>query len=373
MNKDVLFVCTYGDFLTSFELSNISIYQKMGYRVHCACNFEDKDKNQKNEILLEKGCILHNISFVRTPCIQMITNLIQLENIIKRYNINVVDCHNAVCGVIARIAAKRAKIRKVVYTPHSFFFYKGCPLKNKIIYKPIEMLLAKYTDLLILINNEDYQIGLKMKLRGKAIYVPGIGINMEKILNAKSEATIRNEYNIPDENLLFVSIGELNANKNHESVIRALAMLNEKKFTYIICGMGDLKEYLISVIKECKLEKNVILAGYRTDVFLILKEADAFIFPSFREGLSASLMEAMTCGKYCICSKIKGNVDLINGENGMLFNPANVEEIYECINKFINNSKQYKQIGLSNTNEIEKYDINNVRDIMVKVYNEFLD
>ena len=82
---------------------------------------------------------------------------------------DIIHCHTPVGGVLTRLAARsyREKGTKVIYTAHGFHFYKGAPLLNWIIYYPIEKYLAKYTDTLITINQEDYQLA-KNKFNKKA-------------------------------------------------------------------------------------------------------------------------------------------------------------------------------------------------------------
>ena len=67
-------------------------------------------------------------------------------------------------------------------------------------------------------------------------------------------------------------------------------------FSYDICGEGTLKEELTQLIKQYGLENQVRLLGYRDDVHRLLAESDIFVFPSFREGLPVSVMEAMATG-----------------------------------------------------------------------------
>ena len=126
----------------------------------------------------------------------------------------------------------------------------------------------------------------------------------------------------------MLSIGELNKNKNHEIVIRALADLNNRNIKYVICGQGNLKEYLKKLAEDLGVQKQVYLLGYRTDVIDICKSADLFVFPSKREGLSVALMEAMACGLPCVVSKIRGNIDLINPERSGKVIPFN------CVNSW---------------------------------------
>ena len=123
--KKVLFICTFGDFLVSFEQSNISIYQSLGYEVHCAANFDDKIFNKNKDILINKGILIHNIPFKRKPWnLSVIKNYFLLKKLVKKYKFDVLDIHNAVCGVIGRLVGKKCNVKKIVYTPHSFFFFK---------------------------------------------------------------------------------------------------------------------------------------------------------------------------------------------------------------------------------------------------------
>jgi len=169
-----------------------------------------------------------------------------------------------------------------------------------------------------------------------------------------------------------LSVGELNSNKNHESVIRALSKIEFKQYKYFICGLGSKEDYLKKLIKQMNLQDNVFLIGYRDDVISLMKECDAFVFPSFREGLSVALMESMATGKYVICSQIKGNEDLISSKSGEMFNPNNIEEIKRCLLHLFNNKNKCIKSGLLNKEIIKKYDIQNVHGIMVREYAKYI-
>ena len=91
-------------------------------------------------------------------------------------------------GVVARLAAKKARKAgtRVIYTAHGFHFYKGAPLKNWLLFYPVEKHLAKYTDTLITINDEDFERAKKKfeKRCHDIEYVPGVGVD-EKKFNKK--------------------------------------------------------------------------------------------------------------------------------------------------------------------------------------------
>ena len=373
---NILFLATYGDFLATFELSNIMLWQELGCTVHCASNFSNENYNLKTSKLDEIGVIRHEIEFKRNPF--KIENLMaykQLIGLIQQEKIDVVDCHNAVVGVFARLAASRCKLNKVVYTPHSFFFYEGCPTKNKLIYKSVETYMSRKTDLLVSINKEDYAASIKMPLRGKALYVPGVGVDTKKIFNTpRKRESYCAEFGFPKDSIIFASVGELIHRKNHATAIKAFAEANISNAFYVICGIGELTDELSCLIHDLHLENKVKLLGYRLDAKEIMKAADVFVFPSYQEGLPVALMEAMACGLPCIASRIRGNVDLIDeNKGGLFFEPDDLRKLKEQMITVANAPEKRIQWGKYNQIRIKEFDIENVRTIMRREYSELLN
>ena len=167
--------------------------------------------------------------------------------------------------------------------------------------------------------------------------------------------------------LILLSVGELNKNKNHEAVLQALSKLKDKNFIYLICGRGVLKEYLERKIQELHLENKAKLLGYRIDVIEILKTADLFIFPSKREGLPVSVIEAMACNLPLIASNVRGNRDLIAKEN--LFEPDDVTALTNLIKKQLDviATDGLKKVTYIN---LEQYSLKNVLKQMAEIYTD---
>ena len=200
-------------------------------------------------------------------------------------------------------------------------------------------------------------------------YVPGVGIDVNKFANpGVTKEQKREELGIPQDAKLLISVGELNKNKNHETVIRAIKDLD---VYYIIAGRGDLHDYLQYLIDELNLSDRVKLLGQRTDVAELYVAADIFVFPSFREGLPVSLMEAMAAGLPCITSKIRGNVDLIvENEGGFLCSPAGADAFAEAIDNFCNNSELKEKMSTFNLKYVKNFDISVVEEEIEKIYKE---
>ncbi len=175
-----------------------------------------------------------------------------------------------------------------------------------------------------------------------------------------------------DEYKIILSVGELNQNKNHASAIRALAQMRDKKWRYYICGKGKLYQSLQNLIQNLNLSNRVYLLGYQTNVADLYRCADLFLFPSFREGLSVSLMEAIAARVPVACSQIRGNVDLV--EDG-LFDPHSIKDIQSIVEKMLYcySKEKIATIVERNSKNIEKFSIRTVEKKAYQIYKIFLD
>ena len=195
-------------------------------------------------------------------------------------------------------------------------------------------------------------------------YVPGVGIDISKFGGSTvGKAEKRTELGLPQDAKVLFSIGELNANKNHETVIRAIA---NTELYYIIAGRGDLQVHLTEVIDSLGMSERVRLLGFRKDVKELFEAADVFVFPSFREGLSVSVMESMASGLPVACSKIRGNTDLIDENGGFWFNPASAEDCKKAIDSVL--ASDSKSLGEYNKKKIESFSVENVCRMLKVLY-----
>lgn len=375
--KTVLVITSVASMVDQFLFPTLELFQNMEYEVHVACNFE-KGNTCSDERVLElksklrdRNILYHQIDFARevSKVSENIRAYKEVYKLVSDHKYDLIHCHSPIGGLIARLAARNVRKNgtKVFYTAHGFHFYKGAPLKNWLLYYPVEKLCAHFTDVLITINQEDYALAQK-KMKAKRVeYVPGVGIDLTKFGQvAVDKSAKRKELGIPEDAMLLLSVGELNKNKNHETVIRAIKDLD---VYYIIAGKGDLQEHLQSVIDELGLTNRVKLIGFRSDITELCAAADLFVFPSFREGLSRSLMEAMASGLPCVVSNIRGNADLIeDGKGGFLCTSASAEEFAAVLQELLQNAALRQKMGKNNRQKIKKFDVSVVENKMRKIY-----
>lgn len=366
--KKMLMVSTVPSMIGQFNMNNISMLLELGYEVHVACDWNDRSVwtiekiNALKKQLNNLGVKYHQIDYSRSMfrITKHLKSYKQTLDLVTKNQYDFIHCHTPIASVIARLVCKKTNT-KCVYTAHGFHFYKGAPIQNWIIFYPIEKWLSKYTDILITINKEDYKRAKDNFYMNRLEYIPGVGIDIDYIKSITiDKAQLKQNLKIPKDNVVIISVGELSKRKNHEIVIKALK--NKKNVTYVICGQGNLEEYLNNLAKEYNVDLKLL--GFRNDRLELIKMSDIFAFPSLQEGLPVALMEALAIGIPCVASKIRGNVDLIKeGKNGELFNLDSVQSLQLKFEKVFNLLNKYNCIS-----DMEKYSISNIYQQMMKIY-----
>lgn len=355
--KKALIVTTVSGFVPQFEMNNVQILQEMGYEVHYASNFQNVSFGTDNSRLDGTGIVRHQVDFARSP-FQWKENsnaCRQLKELFREQHFELVHCHTPVGAALARVMARpyRKQGTKVIYTAHGFHFYKDAPLQYWLLFYPVERFLARYTDVLITLNEEDFERAKRFCRRKKTQVerISGVGIDTayfagETLKLGEREGIRRNtreSLGVSEDTKVFLSVGELIPRKNHTEVIECFrtymlkekfAKVHDKKFAgrlgtvfesmgqtpwhYFICGQGVLKEDLQKQIDESGLSEQITLLGYRTDIRELLYASDVFVFPSRQEGLPVALMEAAAAGLELVATDIRGNREIVKkGHSGI--------------------------------------------------------
>ncbi len=375
--KRVLMVASVVSMIESFNRDNIRILQEMGYEVHVATNFEwgsmySKEKITRiRESLQREGVSMFQIDFERD--IKKINRHVkafqQLKDVLSQQTYEFIHCHSPIGGVIGRLVARQTET-PCMYTAHGFHFFRGSPSLNWLLYYPVERTLAHLTDTLVTVNQEDYERALTFKT-SHTFRIPGIGVDtnrIEQISINRSEK--RNNLGVyQDSDFVLLSVGELNENKNHETIIRAIATLKDRNVQYWIAGTGDSKERLERMIIELELKEQVHLLGFREDVFEVMKAADCFVFPSRREGLGMAALEAMAAGLPLITSNVHGINDYsVEGVTGYKCAPDDIAGFARAIQMMRIDLKVAQQMGSNNIKTAKSYDIEQSKIEMRRIY-----
>jgi len=364
--KKIAYVASVNVHFKAFHLPHLKSFKDKGFQVTTV---------SKDDTLLDCCDKSYQVPIERSPFnISNIKAYKMLKKIFSEEKFDIIHCHTPVASILTRLAARKVRGNgtKVIYTAHGFHFFKGAPIINWLIYFPIEWICSFFTDGLITINMEDYRFAKKYLHAKKTYYVNGVGIDTEKY-KGKSAKSKKELFGIDEDSIVLLSVGELNSNKNHEVVLKAMAEINNPNIYYFVAGIGELKDYLENIAKELGVSNNFQLLGYRKDIKELLEYSDVFCFPSLREGLPVSVMEAMAMGVPCIVSKIRGNTDLIRDKiNGIVVEKNEPESYAEAMKLLINDNNLQKSMSENNINDIKKFEIDNVHEQMTEIYDEIL-
>lgn len=350
--KKVLYVAHLQSHLRNFHYWYLRHLKSKEFLVYVATHIDNEE-----ELSFLDGYF--DIPFERNPFkTSNIRAYFKLRALIKELNFDIVHCHTPVAGILTRLAA-RNYCPCVFYTAHGFHFYHGAPAINWLIYFPIEWMASFFTAVLFTMNHEDYQSAKRFFRHPKIEYIHGAGFDPNRYTHIS-----RN-----DDEIHMVSVGELNVNKNHMAVLQAMVKLNNPHLHYTIAGSGNLEEHLREFSNSHGLSNNVHLLGFCHDIPSLLQSADFFVFPSKREGLPVSVMEAMAAGLPCVVSDIRGNHDLIDSKGGILVTPDS-EGMYVGINKMISIQAQWESMGKYNVLKVQNFSQTIVQNELDRFYME---
>lgn len=381
--KKALMIASVASMIDQFNMDNIALLEQLGCRVDVAANFLEGSNTSDQRVaafrreLEEAGRRCHQTDIPRSifKVGSILRSLRQVKALCQAERYDIIHCHSPIGGVVARLAAAKSRKQgtKVIYTAHGFHFYRGSPRKNWLLFYPMERLCARFTDLLITINREDYALAKAKMQAGRVVYVPGVGLDTKAFSGETDPAALRGELGLAPNDRVILSVGELSRRKNHRVVLEAVAKLADPTVHYLICGIGPEEEKLLVLAKALGVEKQLHLLGYRRDIPQILAAADIYAFPSLQEGLPVALMEAMAAGKAVVASDIRGNDDLLAGQpGGVLLDARDAEGFAQALGKLLSDPEGRGEMGNANRLRIRGFDRSVVNAQMQALYQELL-
>ncbi|RFA33377.1 glycosyltransferase family 1 protein [Virgibacillus dokdonensis] len=372
----ILYVTTISNTVNAFLIPHIKLLIDEGHQVDVAFNI----KRDPSYNLIEFGCKIHNIEFQRSPFkIDNIKAYKQLKKLILNEGYDLIHTHTPLASFITRTVCKNMVDIKIIYTAHGFHFFKGAPLKNWFFYYPIEKLTARWTDVIITMNNEDFLAAqkFKMKMKDSVYMIHGVGIEVNSLSesNGNEREKLRKKYGLNTNEFVLFYAAELNYNKHQDLLIMAIKILKKEmsNIKLLLAGTGRLKKKYEDLIRKHNLQDNIELLGYRNDVPHLLKVADVVVASSRREGLPVNVLEAMAMGVPIIATKTRGHVDLICDKfNGYLVDKDNANDFAYAIKKLYN-SKELRLKFIKNSYfKLKEYDQLNVLNELKYIYENIL-
>ncbi len=262
--------------------------------------------------------------------------VIHLLFYIRKNRINVILSQSIKPNQLAVIVAKLSKIPVFVFVHSTMAFVDNRSKWDPRVYlnRVLNIIIYRLADLVIAISSEIKEIihkSLRLKNSKIIIIKSGIIFNDDKF----RPANLLKEFPQSKNKIKIIAVGRLVSLKGFEILIKAIAEINrkgERNFFTLIVGKGEDRIRLEKLISALNINEQVKLLGLRNDVIPLMISADIFIMPSYYEGLSIAMIEAMACSLSIIASDAPGVGSHIKPyENGILFKVGCHRSLAGCI------------------------------------------
>ena len=301
----------------------------------------------------------------------------QMKRYLNGRDYDLILTNEPVMGMVTRFAAskKRRSGCKVIYFAHGFHFWRGAPALNWMLFYPLEKLASYFTDTIVTMNREDFELAKKSFGSAEIKYIHGIGINLSEFEFSKEKREKkRKELGVSEGDVMIFSANELTKRKNVFLALEAVKLLVSGGMTnikYFIRGQGPLQKEMQEYINNNKLQENVFLLGYGKDIAEMDSAADVFLFTSKQEGLPVAVMEAMAQELPCVVSDIRGVTDLIqNGSGGYVCRLKDAQGFADAVKRVISEGGRGSSLTSGNSQKLADYEISSVSRSIINILQE---
>ncbi|KAA6450732.1 glycosyltransferase family 4 protein [Bacillus swezeyi] len=371
MPGTVLFCATVDYHFKAFHLPYLKWFKEQGWNVHVAA---------KGSMPLPFVDKKYDIDIKRSPL--RASNLAayrDLARIMDENQYSLIHCHTPMGGVMARLAARKMRKlgTKVIYTAHGFHFCNGAPLKNWLLYYPIEKGLSSLTDCLITINEEDFLLakGLRKAMRTEKIH--GIGVDTERFqpVDKEEKQRLRKKYHLNEDDFILIYPAELNVNKNQSLLIEAAALLKDRmpNIKLVFAGKGQMEKEYRRLAEQKGIAANIRFAGFQKEIHEWIQLADVSVASSIREGLGMNLLEGMAAGKPAVATDNRGHREVIkDGINGFLIPQGDAGIFSDRLLCLYHSADLQKQMGEAGRRTAAAYSQKRTVKEMADIYSSFM-
>jgi glycosyltransferase involved in cell wall biosynthesis len=198
------------------------------------------------------------------------------------------------------------------------------------------------------------------------------GIPMEQ-LDIVGQAPL-SDFDIPSGRQVILYVGRFDKGKNIENMLAALSIIqNEESITAVLAGDGPLKQVIRQTINRLGISDQVILPGFVSNPWALMKRADAFVFVSEFEGFPNVVIEAMACSCPLVVSDIPAHREFLDEQCALLVNPGCPEKISEALQGVLSDTTGARARAKIAYEKVAQWSIDSVANRVEGVYRDVLD
>lgn len=258
---------------------------------------------------------------------------LQLRRILRRQRYDIVHTHTSKAGIIGRAAARSTRTPTVVHTVHGFSYREETPATLKRAANLVERVASSWCDAVVPVANylSDAYARFSIAPPSKIVTIPN-GVPDSSLVTGSRER-VGTEFSISPDRPLWVCQGRLAAFKGLEVLLKTLAVSRVRSLRplLLIAGGGPLRDDLSRLARELGVDDMATFTGYRSDIDDLVSAADLVVLPSFREGLSVAVLEAMSAGAAIITTTIPANREATGDNAARLVPPGDAEALADAL------------------------------------------
>lgn len=356
----LLMTASVWEHIRHFHLPYLNCFHQLGWEIHVGCaGIPEEFPIIDNLINLPFEKSVFSVANFRA--------MYMLRKLIRTEKYDLIITHTTLAAFFTRIAVKKLNVRpRLVNVMHGYLFDDETSFTAKFLYCMAEKITAPETDLLLTMNQWDFDFAQRSKLSKRIESIPGMGVDYAKLNNYPEESreSLRVSMGIPLNSMVLIYVAEFSERKRQHILIKAMTRL-PKEIVLVLCGRGDTLLKCQVLAHKLGVEDRVKFPGYVNNIESWYAMADVSVSSSRIEGLPFNIMEAMYMGLPVIASKIKGHTDLIiDGVNGFLFE----DDFSDKVMQMFENPMLGKVIGMRGRESVIKYDLDTVIPQVMRKY-----
>jgi glycosyltransferase involved in cell wall biosynthesis len=372
--RRLLYVATVPAPLHNFLRPYAAHFRSKGWEVHAAAAGATKVESLAGAF--ESVHELTSSRSLRNP-LRIYRGLADISALVRELQPDVVHVHTPIAGFVTRFALGRqppAKRPAIVYTAHGFHAFDGGPVARNTAYSLMESVAGRWTDALIVINDEDEERALRWRMvaPGHLHHMPGIGVDTAyyhaPLVPEDRALEFRGTAGIDAAARLFVMIAELHAVKRPFDAIKALHQMQSSDAHLAFLGNGPLEPELKQLADSLGLADRVHFCGFVQDVRPALASATALLLTSEREGLPRAIMESLAMGVPVVTTAARGCAELVESA-GAVVPVGDVLAIAASLEGMDRDSAEWKVMSAAGrARMVDRYDLSRLLALHERLY-----
>jgi glycosyltransferase involved in cell wall biosynthesis len=272
----------------------------------------------------------------------------RLLALMLRGRYDVVHTHSSKAGFLGRLAARVARVRAVVHTPHGFFFLDQPSPRKRAFYLGLERVAGFATDRLIALSQTELAEAIDngiVPARKTALIENGIQMPAPSAPDAISRLR---ETIAPGATHVVGTVARFTPQKGPLDFVRmARSLVDSTPGVHLVwCGDGELRGQVEAMARELSVTDRLHLLGYRTDVFDVMAAMDLFTLTSHWEGLPYTVLDAMALEKPVVATAAVGTRDVVqDGVTGLLTPVGDAEAAARAIALLLRDGARAREMG----------------------------